>query len=648
MCKVHTDFNASEAIVGTFGNGTCAMYLHGWDPGGTGNNGWDTVDCAQAIPAALQAYGAVCCGDSSKMLCAPDAGIYPNCDRSLGNYPKCDRQLSFEEMLAGLSKAARLRMPDWMAGCPCHQDLWGGYAGNKQTELVQTLQCLYDEAKRGCKVCDAGHTGPGGGACTACAAGKFKPVPGSAACTSCGAGKYAEGTASTVCSDCGSGTYSAAVGATVNSTCSGTRCSAGKYGQTGATSASATTCLLCPAGTYMALTGASACTNCTAGKYSAAVGATTVDTCSGCDAGKFSATVGATTVDTCSDCDAGKFSATVGATTVDTCFDCDNGTFSADVGATAVSTCVSCVAGTYSAAAASTACTSCEAGKYGQVVRSTACTSCVAGKFSAAAGASVASTCADCGAGKYSAAVASTCADCGAGKYSATAGSSACNDCAAGASSDAGSTSASNCTCTAGSRTCGDGTKEPSERCDDGNTVNGDGCSGTCTIEAGHSCTMPPCALSTCRVSLRQWSKLDAAAGVTGTGPGAYHAYRMSQVGADLLHFGGRDRLGPLSADFFNYSTSSKAWTKLDAAAGVTGTGPSARWFHAMTTVDQDIFVFGGATNSDGGEFCIPLAVLCLRKVGSAFLAGDHPSKWEQVAVALAGRSVILYTSKGK
>ena len=120
---------------------------------------------------------------------------------------------------------------------------------------------------------------------------------------------------------------------------------------------------------------------------------------------------------------------------------------------------------------------------------------------------------------------------------------------------------------------------------------------------------------------------MDAAAGVTGTGPGAYQSYRMSQVGADLLHFGGRDKLAQLSADFFNYSTSSKAWTKLDAAAGVTGTGPIARWFHAMTTVDQDIFVFGGATNSDGGEFCIPLAVLGLRKVGSAVLAGDHPSK---------------------
>jgi hypothetical protein len=420
MCKVHTDFNATAAIVGSFGNGTCAMYLHGWDPGGTGNNGWDTVDCAQAIPAALQAFGAVCCGDSSKALCAPEAGIYPNCERSLGNYPKCDRQLSFEEMLAGLSQTSKLRMPDWMeAGCPCHQALWGGYAGKKPTELAQTLQCLYDEAKQGCKVCDAGHTGPGGGACTACAAGKYKPVPGSAACTSCGAGKYAEGTVSTVCTDCGSGTYSTAVGATVNSTCSGTRCSAGKYGQTGATSASATTCLLCPAGTYMALTGASACTNCTAGTYSAAVGASN---CTNCALGKYSA-AGASV---CIDCEAGKYGTGGGGldfTEIQAgvgispgapgCTSCTAGKYSAATGQTSAATCTNCTAGKYSAAGAS-ACSDCAAGTYSAAASSTVCTICTAGKFAAASGAS---NCTNCGVGKYSAAGASVCIECEAGKY---------------------------------------------------------------------------------------------------------------------------------------------------------------------------------------------------------------------------------------
>jgi fibro-slime domain-containing protein len=36
---------------------------------------------------------------------------------------------------------------------------------------------------------------------------------------------------------------------------------------------------------------------------------------------------------------------------------------------------------------------------------------------------------------------------------------------------------------------CGDGIKMPDEACDDGNNQNGDGCSSTCTIESGYACT---------------------------------------------------------------------------------------------------------------------------------------------------------------
>ena len=36
---------------------------------------------------------------------------------------------------------------------------------------------------------------------------------------------------------------------------------------------------------------------------------------------------------------------------------------------------------------------------------------------------------------------------------------------------------------------CGDGIKMPDEACDDGNTQNSDGCSSTCTIEPGYTCT---------------------------------------------------------------------------------------------------------------------------------------------------------------
>ncbi len=35
---------------------------------------------------------------------------------------------------------------------------------------------------------------------------------------------------------------------------------------------------------------------------------------------------------------------------------------------------------------------------------------------------------------------------------------------------------------------CGNGIREPSEECDDGNMLNNDGCSSKCTIEDGYSC----------------------------------------------------------------------------------------------------------------------------------------------------------------
>jgi fibro-slime domain-containing protein len=45
--------------------------------------------------------------------------------------------------------------------------------------------------------------------------------------------------------------------------------------------------------------------------------------------------------------------------------------------------------------------------------------------------------------------------------------------------------------------TCGDGKIEGNEACDDGNTVSGDGCSSTCTVESGYTCPTPgqPCVL---------------------------------------------------------------------------------------------------------------------------------------------------------
>lgn len=46
-----------------------------------------------------------------------------------------------------------------------------------------------------------------------------------------------------------------------------------------------------------------------------------------------------------------------------------------------------------------------------------------------------------------------------------------------------------------GGSVCGDGTLDADEVCDDGNTMDGDGCSSTCAVETGFTCMGEP---STC------------------------------------------------------------------------------------------------------------------------------------------------------
>ncbi|MBU1535024.1 DUF4215 domain-containing protein [Myxococcota bacterium] len=46
---------------------------------------------------------------------------------------------------------------------------------------------------------------------------------------------------------------------------------------------------------------------------------------------------------------------------------------------------------------------------------------------------------------------------------------------------------------TTGCTTCGDGVAQGTETCDDGNTVNGDGCSNACAVESGWDCTSGTC-----------------------------------------------------------------------------------------------------------------------------------------------------------
>eukprot|EP00802_Teleaulax_amphioxeia_P013768 Tamp_13822.p2 GENE.Tamp_13822~~Tamp_13822.p2 ORF type:complete len:142 (+),score=21.29 Tamp_13822:1084-1509(+) len=127
--------------------------------------------------------------------------------------------------------------------------------------------------------CNAGYTGPDGGTCTACAAGKYKVALGSADCSPC-VGVYShspEASADSKFCGCNVG-YTGPDG----STC--TACEAGKY----KVIIGKDVCFDCPAGKFKAGQGSGTCTHCQKGKYSAAEGAKANTTCEACPANSFS------------------------------------------------------------------------------------------------------------------------------------------------------------------------------------------------------------------------------------------------------------------------------------------------------------------------------------------------------------------------
>ena len=97
---------------------------------------------------------------------------------------------------------------------------------------------------------------------------------------------------------------------------------------------------------------------------------------------------------------------------------------------------------------------------------------------------------------------------------------------------------------------------------------------------------------------------------------------------------------GGYSDELFKYSTATMTWTQLDAEAGVTGTAPSARSGHSMTTVGEDLYVFGGDTAGEAGGVEGRIGHACCVRHQCAGLkggcrAGSLPS-W--VALSVGGR----------
>jgi hypothetical protein len=65
------------------------------------------------------------------------------------------------------------------------------------------------------------------------------------------------------------------------------------------------------------------------------------------------------------------------------------------------------------------------------------------------------------------------------------------------------------------------------------------------------------------------------------------------------------------SAELWRFSTSTHVWERVDSTAG-NGAGPSARFFHVMTSVGLDLWVHGGRTDSGEGDACATHVALLL------------------------------------
>ena len=249
-------------------------------------------------------------------------------------------------------------------------------------------------------MCNAGATGPIGGVCVSCVAGKYKHSSGSMGCTDCETGKYAVAAVSNVCEACPSNTVSA-IGSDEITDCicnvgydgpAGGTCTLQKCGA-GSTGPDVGPCVPCVAGKYKGDIGSAECTNCVAGQYSIAVAAVS-DICQNCHLNSVSA-IGSDEITDCicnvgwtgsggeapcSACTPGTYKSSLGS---DTCENCVAGTYSTSSNGITSDVCLSCPLNSNSAEASESPVDCiCNAGFSG--VRGELCTQCAVGKFRAA------------------------------------------------------------------------------------------------------------------------------------------------------------------------------------------------------------------------------------------------------------------------
>jgi hypothetical protein len=118
--------------------------------------------------------------------------------------------------------------------------------------------------------CNPGYSGPNGGTCTACVAGKYKLIPNAGLCQLCVSGKYTSTLGDTVCQSCTGPTYqpvssqsscltcpsNTTVVQSIASSISSCICNAGYMGPNGGP------CTACPVSTYKSVAGLDNCNDC--------------------------------------------------------------------------------------------------------------------------------------------------------------------------------------------------------------------------------------------------------------------------------------------------------------------------------------------------------------------------------------------------
>ena len=334
-----------------------------------------------------------------------------------------------------------------------------------------------------CK-CDVGYTGPDGGNCLACEAGKYKSStggdacatcssysvslagsdaaadcrcvagyegPDGGACVACDAGKFKVGAGSQPCSDCPAGSWSP----TASVDGSSCQCNAGYSGPDGSI------CDTCPAGKYKELVGTASCQDCPAASH-AVKGSATQSACV-CNAGYTGSDGG----EACTECPTGSHKADPGSSA---CMACASGKYSSSAAATSAGTCLMCPADSWSPEGSGSvsgctcnagykgpaggACTRCESGFFKEASGDAPCSSCEQG-YTSPPGSTSADSCAlQCGAGSYGEDN-GPCTPCPAGTFGTGVGSrtleEACTgSCPAESTSPQGSSSSSACRCNKG------------------------------------------------------------------------------------------------------------------------------------------------------------------------------------------------------